>query len=108
MTHELLTGLIAMALLAQLQSPPKPQDALAGPYRQLFSVQPVLPAEQVTVRPSPRVVETTSRLERGPCNMPIIVAKPAVDPKMIVPVAKNNNTDPKIRVIEPPVCGPKR
>jgi hypothetical protein len=46
----------------------------------------------------------TRTVERGPCNMPIVRANPAVDPKMVVPL-RTEGVDAKIRVIEPGVCG---
>jgi hypothetical protein len=108
MTHELLTGLMTLPLLLQLQSAPKPLDSSAHPYQQLFTVQPQhqRAAQNVTIQHgrTPARAETTAQVLRGPCNMPIIVANPAVDPKMVVPIEKQG-TEPKIRAIEPPVCG---
>ena len=46
----------------------------------------------------------TPAVERGPCNMPIVRANPAVDPKMVVPL-RTEGVDAKIRVIETGVCG---
>jgi hypothetical protein len=50
------------------------------------------------------VASRTPAVERGPCNMPIVRANPAVDPKMVVPL-RTEGVDAKIRVIEPGVCG---
>lgn len=111
MTHELLTGLMTLPLLLQLQSPPPPADLSARFYQHLFTIQPQQqrPAQNVTIQHgrTSRAVETRGKVLRGPCNMPVIVANPAVDTKIIVPIEKQN-MEPKIRAIAPPVCGPGR
>jgi hypothetical protein len=101
MTYLLAGSLAALSLLVQARGP-----VPRGPYATLFRV-PVQTAEAPrfqAVQPIPATVEKT--VERGPCNMPVIVGNANVDPKMIVPVERGS-IDHKIRVIEPAVCWEK-
>ena len=106
MTHQLLIGLAAVALLGQAQTSEPPRSGKSRPYTVEF-VRAGKPAQPgpVTVQTDqkPVVIERNPVL-RGPCNMPIIAADARIDPRMIVPIERKN-TDPKIRVIEPLACG---
>ena len=93
--------------------PPNPSTAMSGPYQTLFRIEPprgsgtvqVPVAEPKTTHA--RVIEMGPRVERGGCNMPIIVARPEVDRKIIVTPPDSAKKAAKIRAIEPPLCGDK-
>ena len=90
--------------------PAKPSAAMSGPYQKLFRVDPPKASGPIQVRVAEprlgRVIEMGPRFERGGCNMPIIVARPEVDPKMIVTPPESVKNAAKIRAIEPPLpCG---
>jgi hypothetical protein len=106
-------------------SPQPSRHVHGGPYAQLFRVKPidivliedgkVLPKG---ARPSPKspahgVLEFPARqhapkhtVERGACNMPIIVADASVDPGILIFPPKTHGK-PAIRAIEPPACWTK-
>jgi hypothetical protein len=92
--------------------PPNPSTAMSGPYQTLFRIQPPkalgtiqVPAADPTSTHA-RVIDMTPRLERGGCNMPIIAARPDLDPRMIVTVPEEVREAAKIRSIAPPPpCG---
>jgi hypothetical protein len=109
MAHELIAGLAVLALLSQAQSAGAPASQsrpytieflTAGVGARKVPQQPSAPIQDV--RPSLSARENL--VERGPCNMPIVVANPAIDPKMVVPIERKH-VDPKIRVVEPTACG---
>ena len=89
-----------------------PRHPRHDPWGSLFTLESIGPGvqrQQELVKLHMRAVQpgTTSTVptaERGPCNMPIVPANPAVDPKMVIP-HRPEGVDPKIRVIEPTVCG---
>ena len=91
---------------------PNPSTAMSGPYQSLFRVElpkPSTPTQVQVAEPTTRygrAIEMTPRFERGGCNMPIIVARPEVDPRMIVTPPESVKDAAKIRAIEPPPpCG---
>ena len=110
MTQGLIGGLALLVLLAQAQSPQQATVSQIRPYtvETIRAGTPRAPKNQQPVIVSrdmkPLVLERRNRVERGPCNMPIIVADPTVDLKMIFPV-EQRNVDAKIRTAEPAACG---
>ena len=110
MSQGTIGGLAILALLAAQargtenvpvsQSRPHSAEIVRAAAGAPKSQQPAIVSREV----KPRVIETRPRVERGPCNMPIIVADPTVDPRMILTV-EQKNVDAKIRTIEPRTCG---
>jgi hypothetical protein len=109
MSQGLIGGLALMAFLAQALTAPAPLSQ-SRPYTiETFRAG----SGAVTTAPK-RVIVThginapvfprQTRVERGPCNMPVIVANADIDPKMIVPIERKN-ADVKIRAVEPSACG---
>ena len=94
--------------------PPNPSSAMSRPYQTLFRIEPPKGSGtiQVPVADSQvthgRVIEMGPRVERGGCNMPIIVARPEVDSKILLTPPESAGNAAKIRAIEPPLCGGKR
>ena len=104
-------------------TPPQPSRHVhSGPYDQLFTVKPidvvvvqggkVLPkgATPSPTSPAIGVLEFPARqhgrkrtVERGPCNMPIIVGDATVDPGILVFPPKTHGKA-AIRAIEPTKC----
>ncbi|HJR59147.1 MAG TPA: hypothetical protein VJ813_07115 [Vicinamibacterales bacterium] len=113
MTNLVLAGALIVAALSQAQPGRKTLGIVhAHSDQDLIVVEPgnVVQVEKI---PSPiqslipsRVAGTSQVLERGPCNMPVIRANPQVDPKIVMPIERENS-DPKIRVIGPTICGQK-
>lgn len=115
-----LAVILAVALIAAqakhtherrlIGQPAQPSTAMSGPYRTLFRVEVPEASTPIRVQPDPnkvhaRVIDMTPRAERGGCNMPIIVARPEVDPGMIVTPPESAKKAAKIRAIElPPPC----
>ena len=91
----LLVGGVALLSLV-VQSHPQTEHAKRALYGKLFTLSKPGIVPGAGIEP-PRV------LQRGPCNMPMIVGTAQADPKIVKPIEKGN-TDPKIRAIEPPVC----
>ena len=93
---------------------PEASIAMSGPYQTLFRVEaPKIPVAQVLPVPvtDPKqmlgqVFEMAPRFQRGGCNMPVVAARPEMDPKMVIAVPDSTMAGAKIRVVEPPVsCG---
>lgn len=89
---------------------PNPSTAMSGPYQKLFRVKPIEISEPVRgvgqLEVHPRVIDVTPRVERGGCNMPIVVARPEIDQKMVITAPPSAQGAAKIRAIEPPPpCG---
>jgi hypothetical protein len=110
MTHVLIGGLAALALLAQAQTS-RPSVFSTRPYSGLFVALPAKSLATPTVpvvvrRQTHSVAQSRAQIERGPCNMPIIVATPEIDPKIVRTIPRDR-TEAKIRVIEPSPCGTK-
>jgi hypothetical protein len=89
---------------------PSPLVPTSGPYQRLFLVPPIPPVGKGHVQVIPhgdaRVIDMSPRVERGPCGMPIVAARPEMDPKMIVTPPPQARHVSKIRVFEPPPpCG---
>jgi hypothetical protein len=122
--------IVALALSAAAQAkhthdggPFSPQGqrtsgTVSAPYQQLFLVPGIPPtvkgqakAQEEALRAAQkRLVHhgRSSLFEEGPCGMPVIVARPEVDPKMIVTPPESARGSAKIRAIEPPPpCGKK-
>ncbi len=85
-------------------------------YERLFTVAPipVTGAKQKKPQPGewnrrPRHVEVFSQhkhtMERGPCNMPIIVGDASADPGILIP--RKHTETPRIRVAQAPACRDK-
>jgi hypothetical protein len=101
----------ALILTAFVQSQPAkeasriPPDPPGGPAQ--VQVQEAIEVEALTGLFQARLGFVAGRqqpsVERGPCNMPVIRANSTVDPKMVVPVPRD--TDARIRVIGPTICG---
>ena len=81
----------------------------AKPYASLFQVRPSEP-----VTPSSMLVPRATRpadqcsppmIERGPCGVPVIVARPELDPDMVRPVPEPDRKTAKIRTFEPRCAG---
>jgi hypothetical protein len=109
MTQGLIGGLALLALVAQTQTAQRATVSQIRPYSieivRAGAGAPKNPQPVIVSREAkPLVVERQNRVERGPCNMPIIVADPTVDPRMILTV-EQKNVDPKIRTVEPRACG---
>jgi hypothetical protein len=107
--------IVAVTLVATVQArhdverspvtPPSTQIATSGPYQKLFKIEPPKPGSPVQVM----VIDMSPRVERGGCNMPIIVAHPEIDPKSIVTLPESARGTAKIRAIDPPPpCGQKK
>jgi hypothetical protein len=110
MAQSAIGGLALLAILTSGQTRQSLPHSQIRPYTvetvRAGAGAPKEARRQVTVLPDvrPPVFERQNRVERGPCNMPIIVANPDIDPRMVVPVERRN-ADAKIRVIEPRACG---
>ena len=108
MTNILVGGIMTISLVVQGHVRAPSSDAGSKPYQGLFSQAQrqgdiVYPAPQLLRHAAPA---PSNAPERGPCNMPIIRGNAEVDPKIVVPILREN-TDPKIRAIEPRVCWEK-
>ena len=101
--------------IPQGQSTP---GAVSTPYRQLFLVSAIPQTVKDQTKEQAEALRAArarmvhhsrpSLFEEGPCGMPVIVARPEVDPKMIVTVPESARGSAKIRAIEPPPpCGEK-
>jgi hypothetical protein len=105
MSQGLIGGLALMALLSHALTAPPPRSQ-SWPYT-IETVRAGSGAPKqviVTHGISAPVFPRQTRVERGPCNMPVIVANADIDPKMIVPIERKN-ADVKIRAVEPSACG---
>jgi hypothetical protein len=111
MTIMLFTG--ALAFLAAVQADsnllPKPTQQV-DPYKRLFVTRPIDEVQtgkaKTALLKHSQPIPTQFRLERGPCNMPVVRANPDVDSRIIAPIAPGKH-QAKIRVIEPTTCGEK-
>ena len=105
MTQALFAGVLTLFTLAQAEPPKAPKATHSQPYDRLF-VTPKL--EVVKPRgPAHVVPERRHHVERGPCNMPVVRARPEVDPRMVRPIDRRTHSTAKIRVIEPKICWEK-
>ena len=107
MTNILIGGFMALSLVVQGHVRPSP-DASSQPYQGPFTQAP---RQGETVSPAPQLLRQVTPApsnapERGPCNMPVVRGTAEVDPRFVVPI-KRENTDPKIRAIEPQICWDK-
>jgi hypothetical protein len=101
MMNLLAGGVVLAALMAQTQDAKSRDAAPQRAYQKLFThTQPVRLGQD---REAPRDGQGRGRPERGPCNMPVIPADAAVDPKIVLPTERTN-VDAKIRAIAPPAC----
>ena len=107
MTNALIGGVIALSLLVQGDLTKKPPREAAGPYSHLFTIKPPetksVVAVQLDVARQALSALRGGRVERGPCNMPMIRGDARLDPKSIVPIQRGN-TEARIRAIQPSVC----
>ena len=116
-----VAAVLAIALIAGQAThthvagqPPNPSTAMSGPYQTLFRIEPPKGSGTIQVPVADpqvtygRVIEMGPRVERGGCNMPIIVDRPEVDSKILLTPPESARNAAKIRAIEPPLCGGKR
>ncbi|MBA2302077.1 MAG: hypothetical protein H0W08_05535 [Acidobacteria bacterium] len=114
-----LSAVVVLALAVAGQIEPGRQAQASPPrepFKQLFLTQlpdPIstddkLLEQQAALRRRHRALAPVSssqpRLERGPCNMPIVRANPGIDAGIVVPIERGGS-EAKIRVIEPTQCG---
>ena len=90
---------------------PQVNRSHGSPYRELFQVAPVAPQVATVVKTlsapaehQPVHVEIFKgdhhRIQRGPCNMPIIVGDASLDPGILIPRTHAGHF--RIRTVQPP------
>lgn len=115
MLELLVLGVLSAGSVTQMPDSKQPVHH-SGHYDRLFVVAPVT-APGV---PQPKQEPTHSSrdgheavprhhqrhdVERGPCKMPIVVGDASADPGILI--KKKHSNELKIRVVQPPACGPK-
>lgn len=110
MTNALIGGVVVLTVLVQGHAATGAAQGRADPYSGLFTVEPpeAVRTGEVAIAAIDKAIPARERyrVERGPCNMPIVRGNAAVDPRSIVPVERGT-TDHKIRAVEPAVCWEK-
>ncbi len=110
MLELLVVGALSVGSVAQAPEPTRPvaSSGHAAPYERLFAVAPITAPGVPTPKPETHqpvrgghhtvfVHPQWDGVERGPCNMPVIVGDASADPGILLP--KKHSNQFKIRVI---------
>ena len=112
--------LLVVAALSVGSVPQAPESTRpakhSSPYERVFTVDAITVPTVSTPKPEPRKQPSGGHhsviihpqwdgIQRGPCNMPIVVGDASADPRILIP--HSHSREAKIRVVQAPACGAK-